>query len=196
MKIINTLVIILLFQLPATAQSPYLSVKLFMDSILSGSTRYKIEMKICEPVKKTGRGSWFSHDTSAIDFVKLPSAATSCGEYFWKGEPDRISGGDNDPVLNRFTFSNQVFAWEKILVFKISNVSSRGWWPEMYIVMPMHYKAFVTYIRLNDIEFQSGQVFFLDHPEAAYEGSSLMIKPSLKNRKGVEMREFLQKEIL
>ena len=180
----------------AKAQSPHLGMLVLMDSAKTGSVRYLIEMKICEPKQGTGRGDWFSHDTSTIDFRSLKNGDTSCGEYFSKGEPDLISGGNNDPVYNKFTFSNQVFAWEKIFVFRISNASSRGWVPGMFIVMPMPYKSFVTKVVLKDIPFQSGKVIYLDKLNASYERSALLIDQSLKDSKGVELKEFSGKGIL
>jgi hypothetical protein len=161
-----------------------------MDSAKAGSVRYSIEMKMCEPKPMTAKGSWFGHDTSTISFGSLKATDISCGEYMLKGEPDRISGGNNDPVPNKFTFSNQVFAWEKIFVFRISNRSSRGWVPEMYIVMPMPYKAFVTRVVLKDIPFQSGKVIFLDKLSGSYKESSLLVDQSLKDRKGELVKEF------
>jgi hypothetical protein len=187
---------VFLFCQPAKAQSPYLNMLVTMDSSSIGPVRYSIEMKICEPKKRTDRGSWFSHDTSAIDFGKLTAAVINCGQYMQKGEPDRISGGNNDPVPNKFTFSNQVFAWEKIFVFRIANMSSRGWTPDMYVVMPMPYKSFVTLVVVKDIQFQSGKVVFLDKLNGEYRESALTIERSLKGIKGVNPDKLLMSGIL
>ncbi len=146
-----------IFNLTVTAQSPYLSILVKMDSVKAESTQYKIEMKICEPKKMTERGDWFTHDTSTIDFVSLKTNEIDCGKYFDKGIGEPLTYNKVEIPFNKFEFSNQLFAWEKIFVFRISNWSSRGWQPEMYIVMPMKYKSFVTYIKLTDVEFQSGQ---------------------------------------
>jgi len=186
--------------LTAMSQSPYLTILVKMDSVKAEFTRYKIEMNICEPNKKTEKGDWFTHDTSAIDFSSLRSNDIKCGGYFDKGTPTLISGEEEEKPFNQFQFNNQVFAWEKIFVLKISNSSSRGWHPEMYIVMPMKYKSFVTYITLNDIEFQSGKVIFLTNYNASYntsEGSKyLKIDQSLKNYKSVDVKTFPLKELL
>ncbi len=109
-----------------SAQSPYLSLIVKMDPIKSSDVRYKIEMKICEPKKMNERGSWFSHDTSSIDFASLKSDDINGGGYLDKGTTTLISGKDEGPTFNQFEFSGQVFAWEKIFVFRISNRSSRG----------------------------------------------------------------------
>ena len=147
----------------------------------------------------TERGSWFSHDTSTIDFALLKSNDIECGGYFDKGMPTLISGKEEEQV-NRFKFSNQVFAWEEIYVFKISNMSSRGRQPEMYIVMPIKYKSFTTHITLNDIEFQSGRVIFLTNYNASYQTTQdkkyLNIDQSLKYIKGVKVKSFPLKELL
>jgi hypothetical protein len=119
-----------------------------------------------------------------------------CGEYFDKGTPTLISGQEKELPFNRFEFSNQVFAWEKIFVFKISNRSSRGWWPEMYIVIPMKYKSFRTHIDITDIEFLSGKVVFLTELNASYDESLLNIRQSLKDVKAVEVRDFPLEELL
>ena len=193
------LITILLLQLSAAAQSPDLSLLLKMDSAKSEGIRYKIEMNICKPKKMTERGSWFSHDTTTIDFVLLKANDIECGGYFDKGTPTLISG-EEEKKFNEFEFSGQVFAWEKIFIFKISNWSSRGWHPEMYIVMPMKYKSFVTRIKLNDLEFQSGKVMFLSDYNASYTASQdvkyLNIDQSLKNHKTIDVKDFPLKELL
>ncbi|MEI9807912.1 MAG: hypothetical protein WDO16_08615 [Bacteroidota bacterium] len=178
------------------SQSPSLGIHVRMDSAKTGSVRYKIEMKMCEPKTKTEKGSWFSHDTSAIDFISLKADDITCGDYFSKGMPELISGTEEKMPANSFTFSNQVFAWEKIFVFKISNQSSRAWWPEMYIVMPVKYKSFLTYIDLSGIEFQSGKVIFLNEYTALQNESALYVRQSLKNAATSDVKDFPLKELL
>ncbi len=185
-----------LLSLSAFTQTPYLSILLKMDSVKSEGTRYKIEMKICEPNKMTERGDWLTQDTSKIDFGSLKTNEIDCGEYSEKGKPDLISGDKEKPRYNQYEFSNQVFAWEKIFVFKISNQSSRGWIPEMYLVMPMKYKSFITYIKLNDLEFQSGKVLFLSDFQMSKKGMSTSIEQSLKDHKTEEIKKSSLKELL
>jgi hypothetical protein len=196
MKIFFFTGVLLIYHLSVNAQSPGLTINVIMDSLKTGYTRYKIEMKICEPLKKTERGSWFSHDTSAIDFISLKPEAVNCGGYFDKGMPELISGQEEEIRFNEFKFSNQVFAWEKIFVFKISNRSSRGWWPEMYIVMPVKYKSFKTHIDLTGIEFLSGKVIFLTEVNALYHESLLVVRQSLENEKAIDVNDFLLKWLL
>lgn len=172
------------------AQSPYLTIKAVMDSTKAAFIRYKIEMKICDPVKMTQKGSWFSHDTSTIDFASLKMNDITCGEYFDCWKSGLMNGAKENKIFNLFEYSNQVFAWEKIFVFKISNFSSRAWWPEMYIVIPIRYKSFLTHIDLTDIEFLSGKVVFLTELNASYDESKLNIQQSLKDAKAVEVRGF------
>ena len=181
-----------LFSFTALAQTPYLSVLVKMDSAKAEGTRYKLEMKICEPKETTERGDWFSSDTSKIDFNSLKPGDIDCGEYFESEKPYQAK----DPVFNQFKHGSHNFAWEKILVLKISNWSSRGWWPEMYIVMPVKYKSFVTYIKLDDLEFQSGQVMFLSDFKMKKEGMSVSIEESLKNLKTEEITKFSLRELL
>lgn len=180
-------------------QSPILSIDVIMDSAKVDGIRYKIEMNICKPKKMTERGSWFSHDTSTIDFASLKANDIECGGYFDNGMPTLISGKEEE-LFNRFKFRNQGFAWEEIYFFRITNRSSRGWWPPMYVVMPMKYKSFVTHITLKDIEFQSGKVIFLTNYKAFYNDSGNMkymnIDQSLKNYKAVEVKTFPLKELL
>ncbi len=149
----------IVFHFSATAQSPYLSVFVKMDSVKSEDTWYKIEMKICEPKKMTKRGDVFSHDSSAIDFTSLQPGDIACQNYM---QSEKINEKE---TYNQFRFGNHIFAWEKILVFRISNRSSRGWWPEMYIVLPVKHKSFVTSISLSGIEFQSGKILFVSDPD-------------------------------
>ncbi len=178
------------------AQSPQLTIRAVMDSAKAGFTNYKIEMKICGPKEITQKGSWFSHDTSTIDFASLKANDITCGEYFDCWQSGLINGAKENKIFNRFDFTNQVFAWEKIFVFKISNSSSRGWWPEMYIVIPMKYKSFLTHIDITDIEFLSGKVVFLTELNASYDESKLNIRQSLKDVKAVEVRGFPLEELL
>ena len=191
--------LLVLFNLITTAQSPIITINVLMDSAKVDGVRYKIEMNICEPKKMSERGGWFSHDTSTIDFGSLKSSDIECGGYFDYGIPTLISG-EKEKLFNRFKFSNQVFAWEKIFVFRISNLSSRAWWPPMYIVLPMKYKSFTTHIILNEIEFQSGKVIFLTNYNAFYNDSENMkyfsIDQSLKNYKAVDVKNFPLKELL
>ena len=189
------LIIAFLFPILAIAQSPYLSIKVKMDSIKAEGTRYKIEMKICKPNKMAERGNWFSHDTSSIDFTSLKPGDISCGNYFDKGTPTLISG-EEEKIVNQFEFSNQVFAWEEMYVFRINNTSSRGWSPPMFVVLPMKYKSFRTNVNLTGIEFQSGKVIFLTNVNAAYVENALVIQQSLKEEKGLEVKDFLLKELL
>jgi hypothetical protein len=187
---------IILFHLTAGAQSPGLTINVVMDSAKADFTRYKIEMKICKPKKMTERGSWFSHDTSTIDFASLKANDIDCGEYFDKGIGEPLSYSKEEIPFNKFEFSGEVFAWEEIYVFKISNWSSRGWHPEMYIVIPMKYKSFRTAIDINGIEFQEGRVIFLTGMKGKYDESILNFNYSVKNNKGTEVKEFFLKEIL
>lgn len=94
----------ILIHLTATAQSPHLSFILKMDSLKSLNVRYKIEMNICKPKKMTERGSWFSHDTTTIDFALLKANDIECGGYFDKGMPTLISGEEEEEI-NQFQFS-------------------------------------------------------------------------------------------
>ena len=190
------LILIFIIHSYASAQSPYLSILVKMDSVKAEGTWYKIEMKICEPKKMTERGDWFTHDTSTIDFVSLKTNEIDCGKYFDKGIGEPLTYNKVEIPFNKFAFSNQLFAWEKIFVFRISNWSSRGWQPEMYIVMPMKYKSFVTYIKLNDLEFQSDKVIFLYDFNNEQKGMHLTIEQSLKNYKAVDVKSFPLKAIL
>ncbi len=190
----------ILIHLTATGQSPHLSMLLKMDSVKAEGKRYKIEMNICKPKKMTERGSWFSHDTSTIDFTSLKSNDIECGGYFDKGMPTLISGPEEKLPFNQFQFSGQVFVWEEIYIFKISDQSSKGWMPEMYIMIPMKYKSFWTHIDITNIEFQSGKVIFLKDLKGVYgetDGTKILsFNRSLKNEKGVDVKTFPLRELL
>ena len=190
------LITTILIHLTATAQSPYLSILVKMDSLSTDGIRYKIEMKICEPTKMTKYSDWFSHDTSTINFGLLKANDFKCGDFFDKGLPTLISGEEEAKSINQFEFGNQYFAWEHVFIFRISNVSSRGWNPDMYIIMPMKYKSFRTRIDLTDIKFQAGKVIFLTGYTSAYDDSKLVVNQSLKDHTGVEAKTFQLKELL
>jgi len=189
-------VFIIAFDLSAAAQSPSLTINVQMDSLTQSSVRYKIEMKICDPKNRTQRGNWFSHDTSKIDFTSLKASEVNCSEYSDKGMPELISGEAEEIPRNSYKFSNQVFAWEKLFIFRISNISSRGRTPGMFIVLPMKYKSFRTSVDLSDIEFQPGKVIFLTEPHAVYDESVLVIRQSLKGIKAVDEKDFPSKGLL
>jgi len=75
-------------------------------------------------------------------------------------------------------------------------MSSRGNMPEMYVVMPMKYKSFLTYINLRDLVFESGKVVYLTQFNRSQVGGKLHITRSLKNYKTVDEKKFFLKEIL
>ena len=190
------LVIAFFLQLAVTAQSPYLSFILKMDSAKSIGIRYKIEMKICEPKKKTKIGNWSSHEVSKINFALLKAKDIDCRNYFEKGLPALASGQEKEIPINQFEYGNQLFGWEHIFIFRISNMSSRGWMPEMYVVMPMKYKSFFTSINLYDLVFESGKVLFLTEFNHVQDGGKLHIDQSLKNSMTIDEKKFFLKEIL
>lgn len=187
---------ILLFDLAAAAQSPGLTINLWMDFDKARSTHYRISMKICEPGKVTNRGDFFAHDTSAIDFTSLKPADINCDDYFDDGMPTLISGGEPEKPFNWFKFSNQVFAWEKIFVFRISDTTSKPRKPDMYIVIPMKYKSFRTTIDIKDIVFQPDKVIFLADLKGRYDDEKLSFRRSLKKIIGVDKKNFPLKGIL
>jgi len=183
-------------KLVSIGQSPYLSMLVKMDSAYGNNYRYKIEMKMCKPKKMTERGDWFTHDTSTIDFAALKVNDIECSKYFDKGIGEPLTYDKEKVPFNKFIFSNQVFAWENIFVFRISDWSSRGWNPEMYIVIPIKYKSFLTHIDITDIEFLSGKCVFLTDANAFYDEKKLNMRQSLKDQKGIEVKDFALKELL
>lgn len=190
------LIIAFFTQLSVIAQSPYLSFILKMDSAKSIGIHYKIEMKICEPKKKTKIGNWGSHEVSKINFDLLKAKDINCGYYFEKGLPALISGQEKEIPINQFEYGNQLFGWEHIFIFRISNISSRGVMPDMYLVMPMKYKSFFTTINLSDLVFESGKVLCLTQFNHLQDGNKLHIDQSLENYKTVDEKKFFLKEIL
>lgn len=155
----------------AFAQSPSLSTRLKMD--VSGSVKYKIEMKICEPINPSASNGYFNNDTSTINFKVLTASQINCGEY--------ISNYDGEKIFNKYHYSNQFFSWEKIIIWKIMNWSSRGWHEPMYIILPIKMKSFVTHIEINDIVFQSDKVVWLDEVGKIGKDKQQVFNLSLKN---------------
>jgi len=192
----SLLSMLLFYGLAVTAQTPYFSVIVKMDSAKTEGKRYKIEMKFCHPSHATDKGDWFKADTSNVDFANLKPGDVICNEYFDKGMPEVILGKEEEIPVNQFKFTNQVFAWEQIVIVKISDQSSRGWHPEMYIVFPVKYKSFVTYISLSDIDFLSGNVLFADNYAASKKGMSMSVDLSLKDHPGINVKDFSLREVL
>ncbi len=181
---------ILLFHLAAAAQSPGLTINLWMDFDKAGANHYWISMKFCEPRKMTDRQDWFAHDTSSIDFTGLKPADINCADYVDDGMPTLISVDEPVKPFNWFKFSNHVFAWEKIIVFRISDTTSKARHPDMFIVIPMRYKSFRTTIELKDVVFQPGKLIFLNDLKGKYGDERLSFKHSLKKLTGVDVKSF------
>ncbi len=186
----------LLLRLYSSAQSPYLSVLLEMDPARTDGNRYKIEMKICEPLKMTAAGDWFSKDTSAIEFASLKSADINCAAWFDKGMLELLSGQKEDTPFNGFRFGNQVFAFEKILMFKITGWSPGNRQPDMYVVLPVKYKSFRTKIDILGIGFLPGKVVFISEPDISYDDHKLNISAFLEDAKGTDLKDFSFREAL
>lgn len=161
-----------------------------MNSEMSKGKQYKIEMKFCWPNKKTEKGGWFTHDTSAINFKTLTTSDITCGKFSANGEGIEVLSGNKEfAKYNFYEYQNQVFAWENILVFRITDSTGGSQLPAMYIVLPIRYKSFVTTVKIENILFQPGKLLFLDKAEASYKDSRLHIQPSLKNVAGIAIKD-------
>ncbi len=172
----------------ANAQSPYLSVNVKLDSALTASIQYKIEMRICKPVNGSEVNDYFSNEESSIAFKALKDSDITCGEYI-----------DNyEQKYNSYTFyyASQVFAWEKIIVWKITNASSRDWKKPMYIILPVKIKSFITRIEIKDIGFQTGKVIWLDEKGVTSKNGRQIIELKLRGRKGTDIESCTLKKIL
>jgi hypothetical protein len=60
----------------------------------------------------------------------------------------------------------------------------------------MKYKSFITSIQLNDLEFQSGKVFYLTEFVHTQADGKLIINQSLKDYKTIDEKKFFLREIL
>ncbi|MEO5945480.1 MAG: hypothetical protein ABIP79_01595 [Chitinophagaceae bacterium] len=196
MKVLITILGVL-FCSVTVAQSPSLSVRFSMDKsdVFTTSSNFKIEMKICEPIKKTEKGGWFTNDTSSIHFSSLTAADITCDKYSEEGEGIEVLSGEKiGPKYNSYSFSNQYFAWEYILIFKITNESSRGLQPPMYVILPVKYKSFFTSVNITNVFYESDTIVFIDNAVAKYPNKRLTINHSLKNETGIIMEKSLYKD--
>ena len=155
---------------------------------VSGSVKYKIEMKICEPINPSVSNGYFNNDTSTINFKTLTTSQIKCGEY--------IANYNGAKDFNIYYYNNQLFAWEKIIVWKIMNWSSRGWHQPMYIILPVKTKSFVTYVEINNIVFQSDKVIWLDEVGKIGADKRQVFNLSLKNISGTAFEECNLKTLL
>ena len=169
----------------AFAQSPGLAIHFKVDSIKTGGLGFKIEMKFCEPLKRTPSKSYFTNDSSTIDFKKLTEKDISCKSYI----------GNYNNSSYHYYFSNQVFTWEKIIIWKIS-AASRDWKEPMYVVLPVKIKSFVTFIEIDNVEFEPGKLIWLDEEGKIEADKHQHISISLKNRKGFDTNICSLKKIL
>lgn len=191
----TAIILCLAISMAASAQSPYLSVMAAMDGEESKNKQYKIELKFCQPVKMTGKGSWFTRDTSAINFGALKTEGVTCGGYSGNGDGTEVlSGNKKFAKYNFYEYSNQVFAWELMLVFRITDSTAGATKPPMYIVLPIKYKSFVTHVTLDSISFYPGKVIFIDQATASYQGNALYITSTSKSSTGIPIKESPVKE--
>ena len=196
MKILAS-IISFIFCSVVVAQSPSLSVQFTMDKsdVLTNSSNFKIEMKICEPIKKTKKKDWFTNETSTIKFSALSVADIVCDKYKIEGEGIEVLSGEIEaPKHNSFSFSNQYYAWEFILIFRITNTKSRALEQPMYVIMPIKYKSFVSSINIADVVYHSGNIVFIDNAVASYPKQTLTINHSLKNETGIYVESSLYKD--
>ena len=168
------------------SQSPYLSVKATIVQPLN-SMNYKIEMKICNPKNKSSYKDYFGHDTSSIDWARLQADDFACGEFFETQNENKKP----EEQYNRFSFGNQIYAYESILVLRIFNVSYRNYHPPMFIVLPVKYQSFVTFIELTDIPVRERKIIYLNNlPDTRDERGYLSIKQSLLNYPAMDKEKF------
>lgn len=182
------LFILFFFSSEIAAQSPYLSFSATMDTSGFVHRRYMVEMKICQPKKMTESADYFNPDTSTINFMSLKSKDVECGNYAVNGEGIEVLAGDiGFAKYNEFTFSNQVFAWEKIIVLRISDFAdTTSKKPRrMYLVLPVRYKAFVTFINIENIRFTEGAIIDASNAKSYYSGRTLKIELDLKSTEPV-----------
>jgi hypothetical protein len=172
----------------AFAQSPYLSVNLNIDSVKAGSIKFKIDMKICQPANGSAIKDHFGNTISTIDFKTLKEKEIKCDEY--------ISNDEKANGFYKFHYGNQVYAWEKILICRIVNWSSTTWEQPMYLVLPVKIGSFVTHINLEEIEYKSGKLIWLDETGVIDKNRTQQISIKLNNRKGIDVDSWALKKLL
>ena len=166
-----------------------------MDS--ASSFDYKIQMKICKLKDPSATKDWFSYEVSKIKFDTVAAANFICENYLQNGGGMEVISGDPGlKKFNEYTFGNQVFAWENVLVFKIENVSSRARLQPMYVVLPIRHKSFVTHVSIKDVPFQKGNVVYVESETMKKGDSGIKIEASLKAEKGISIKDFALKAIL
>ncbi len=178
-------ILIIFYGHAAFAQSPGLIIHLRIDSVKTGGLGFKIEMKFCDPVIKTKAGTYFTNDSSTIDFRKLTEKDIGCTPY--KQNSNKSS--------YHYYFSNQVFAWEKIIIWKIS-AASRDWKEPMYVILPVKIKSFVTFIEIKDVEFEAGKFIWIDEKGKIEADKHQHFIFSLKDIKGIQTANCSLKTIL
>jgi hypothetical protein len=147
-----------------------------MDEASIQHTAFLLEMKFCEPKKTTEQGNWFDKDTSSINFKALKADDVFSSDFFKNGEGKEVlTGNYTFDKYNVFDYGNQVFAWEKIIVFRITDTAAVNKMNAMYIVLPVINKSFVTAIVLPDITFQPGKVIWMDKVSSVYNKNRLTI---------------------
>jgi hypothetical protein len=120
-----------------------------------------------------------------IDFKKLTEKDIRCESYI----------GNYDTSAYHYYFSNQVFAWEKIIVWKISASYDDQKGP-MYVILPVKIKSFVTFITVKDVAFESGKFIWIDEKGEIGQNSKMNFFFSLKNSMAIDTNKCSLKKIL
>lgn len=165
------------------AQSPGLTIHFNVDSTKADGRDLKIEMKFCEPYKRTPSKNYFTRDSSTIDFKKLTDKDIRCESYI----------NNYDSSAYHYYFSNQVFAWEKLIIWKLSATFPKE---PMYVILPVKIKSFVTLIEINHVVFQPGRFIWIDEEGKTGSENGQKFLFSLKNRQGIDTGKCSLKPIL
>lgn len=189
------LLLVLFISTNASAQSPYLSVRLVMDTAGMSDARYVIQMKFCSLKKPSQLEDWFSFEESKVNFETLPVSGVECGNYAENGGGlEYLTGNPGLNPFNKYGYINQKFAFETILIFRIADSSIRKESP-MYLVFPVKYKSFVTGISLDKVPFQPGKVIYVRDAHIDNR-SRLRLSTSFEGLEGVLIKDFRWKELL
>lgn len=171
----------MVFSFSVNAQSPGLAIDVNMNGKDTVGKRLFIEMRLCTLKQESEKGSWFSKDTSTINFNNLTSVDFDCSKYMYNGEGKEVLNGNGQFTrYNQFTYSNQVYAWEKIIVIRITNTNPGNNQKPMFIIMPVKNKSFVTTIVFEKVPFRSNSIFYIEDATAMYKKTNLYLTANLE----------------
>jgi hypothetical protein len=148
------LVLLLLSTVSVYAQSPQFTVNLrFEEEMYHGDTCksvYTLCIDMFSLKDESKQINWFGHDTSLYNWTN----------FNFNNAPDfgvrRIAEQTYNAYVFNYKYSNQDYAYEKVLLFNITREKC-GAKDTMKFYFPIRISSFVTFVKLSPVYFKPGE---------------------------------------